>query len=77
MCDFTPWFTFALVGAVTLSQAQKDREWSVSYAEKVMRHLELRIFPWIGALAMDTIAPMEVARCLHRINERGDGAASA
>jgi integrase len=38
---------------------------------KVMRHLELHIFPWIGALAMDTIAPTEVVRCLHRIKERG------
>lgn len=38
------------------AQAQKDRECSASYAEKVMRYLELHIFPWLGARAMDTIA---------------------
>lgn len=63
--------TFELTARAWHAQAQKDREWSASYAEKVMRHLELHIFPWIGALAMDTIAPTEVVRCLHRIKERG------
>lgn len=63
--------TFELTARAWHAQAHKDREWSASYAEKVMRHLELHIFPWIGALAMDTIAPTEVVRCLHRIKERG------
>lgn len=63
--------TFELTARARHAQAHKDREWSASYAEKVMRHLELHIFPWIGALAMDTIAPTEVVRCLHRIKERG------
>ncbi|WP_370878423.1 hypothetical protein [Variovorax paradoxus] len=35
-----------------------------------MRHLELHIFPWIGALTMEAILPTEVVRCLHRIKER-------
>jgi integrase len=64
--------TFELTARAWHAQAQKDREWSASYAEKVMRHLELHIFPWLGALAMDTIAPTEVVRCLHRIKERGN-----
>lgn len=46
------------------AQAQKDREWSAGHAEKVMRHLELHVFPWIGALAMEAILPTEVVRCL-------------
>jgi hypothetical protein len=64
--------TFERIARVWHAQAQKDREWSASYAQKVMRHLELHVFPWIGALAMDTIAPTEVVRCLHRIKERGN-----
>lgn len=64
--------TFERMARVWHAQAQKDREWSAGYAEKVMRHLELHVFPWIGALAMDTIAPTEVVRCLHRIKERGN-----
>ena len=63
--------TFELTARAWHAQAKKDREWSEGYAEKVMRHLELHIFPWIGVLAMDTIAPTEVVRCLHRIKERG------
>lgn len=64
--------TFERISRVWHAQAQKDREWSAGYAEKVMRHLELHVFPWIGALAMETIAPTEVVRCLHRIKERGN-----
>ncbi|MDM0122176.1 tyrosine-type recombinase/integrase [Variovorax arabinosiphilus] len=64
--------TFERMARVWHAQAQKDREWSAGYAEKVMRHLELHVFPWIGALAMETIAPTEVVRCLHRIKERGN-----
>lgn len=64
--------TFELTARAWHAQAQKDREWSASYAEKVMRHLELHIFPWLGPQAMDTIAPTEVVRCLHRIKERGN-----
>jgi integrase len=64
--------TFELTARAWHAQAQKDRAWSASYAEKVMRHLELHIFPWIGALAIGAIAPTEVVRCLHRIKERGN-----
>jgi len=63
--------TFELTARAWHTQAQKDREWSASYAEKVMRHLELHIFPWIGGLAMESVAPTELVRCLHRIKERG------
>lgn len=63
--------TFELMARAWHAQAQKDREWSANYAEKVLRHLELHVFPWIGSLAMDAIAATEVVRCLHRIKERG------
>lgn len=64
--------TFELTARAWHAQAKKDRQWSGSYAEKVMRHLELHIFPWLGPLAMETIKPTELVRCLHRIKERGN-----
>jgi len=63
--------TFELMARAWLAQASKDRLWSANYAEKVMRHLELHIFPWIGAKPMEAIAPTELVRCLHRIKDRG------
>ena len=63
--------TFELTARAWHAQAWKDRQWSAGYAEKVMRHLELHVFPWIGALTMETIAPTELVRCLHRIKDRG------
>ncbi|MBA3594175.1 MAG: integrase arm-type DNA-binding domain-containing protein [Polaromonas sp.] len=64
--------TFELMARAWQAQAKKDRQWSDSYAEKVMRHLELHIFPWLGLLTMETIKPTELVRCLHRIKERGN-----
>lgn len=63
--------TFELTARAWIAQAHKDRQWSAGYAEKVTRHLELHIFPWIGSRAMDTVAPTELVRCLHRIKDRG------
>lgn len=40
--------TFELMASAWQAQAKKDRQWSDSYAEKVMRHLEPHIFPWLG-----------------------------
>lgn len=63
--------TFELTARAWHAQAQKDRQWSANYAGKVMRHLELHTFPWIGRLAIENVAPTELVRCLHRIKERG------
>jgi len=64
--------TFELLARAWHGQAKKDRQWSAGYAEKVIRHLELHIFPWIGHLPVEAIKPTEVVRCLHRIKERGN-----
>lgn len=72
--------TFELLARAWHAQAQKDRQWSVGYAEKVLRHLEIHVFPWIGRSAMPDILPTEAVRCLHRIKDPwhpGDGVASA
>jgi hypothetical protein len=63
--------TFELLACAWHAEAQKDRQWSVSYAEKIIRYLELHVFPWIGELSMEDIKPTEVVRCLHRIKVRG------
>ena len=63
--------TFELTARAWHAQAWKDRQWSAGYADKVMRHLELHVFPWIGARTMNTIAPTELVACLHRIKDRG------
>lgn len=64
--------TFELMARAWHAQARKDRQWSAGYAEKVIRHLELHVFPWIGGSMMEAIAPTELVRCLHRIKERGN-----
>ncbi|HYW55761.1 MAG TPA: integrase arm-type DNA-binding domain-containing protein [Polaromonas sp.] len=64
--------TFELMARAWHAQAHQDRQWSAGYAEKVMRHLELHIFPWLGTLIMEAIKPTELVRCLHRIKERGN-----
>ncbi|KPU96761.1 integrase [Variovorax paradoxus] len=64
--------TFELLARAWVASAKKDREWSNGYADKVIRHLEIHIFPWVGDRPIDTIAPTEIVRCLHRIKDRGN-----
>lgn len=63
--------TFELIARAWHARAQKDRQWSANYTGKVIRHLEVHVFPWLGPLSMDAILPTELVRCLHRIKERG------
>lgn len=63
--------TFELLARAWHAQAQKDRQWSSGYAQKVLRHLEVHVFPWLGGLPMPSILPTEAVRCLHRIKDRG------
>lgn len=64
--------TFELLARAWHASAKKDREWSEGYAEKVIRHLEIHVFPWVGDRPIDAIPPTEIVRCLHRIKERGN-----
>ncbi len=64
--------TFELVAREWHKASEKDRQWSANYAEKIIRYLELHVFPWMGRLAVEEIKPTEVVRCLHRIKERGN-----
>lgn len=49
----------------------KRAEWSDSYGSKLMRRLEVDVFPWIGALRLDSIAPPKILEVLRRIEARG------
>lgn len=40
--------TFERLSRTWHASAKKDREWSDGYAETVIRHLEIHVFPWIG-----------------------------
>jgi integrase len=45
--------------------------WAPSHSEKVMRRIELDLFPWIGARPIREITAPELLTCLRRIEERG------
>jgi len=62
--------TFEPVARAWLKSASKDREWSEGYKEKVTRHLEIHVLPWVGSKAMESIRPTEIVRCLHRVKDR-------
>ncbi|QBH19178.1 DUF4102 domain-containing protein [Alcaligenes faecalis] len=64
--------TFELLARAWHSSAKKDREWSEDYAQKVIRHLEIHIFPWVGQKPIEAILPTEIVQCLHRPKERGN-----
>jgi hypothetical protein len=63
--------TFELMARAWHAQAWKDRLWSADYADKVMRALEVHVFPWVGRHPLASVAPTEIVRCLHRIRDRG------
>lgn len=46
-------------------------DWSPSYGEKIMRRLEVDVFPWLGDKAIDTLTPPMVLDVLRRIEGRG------
>lgn len=64
--------TFELVAREWHKASERDRQWSAGYAEKIIRYLELHVFPWVGRFSVEEIKPTEVVRCLHRIKERGN-----
>ena len=64
--------TFELLARAWHASAQKDREWSEGYAQKVIRHLEIHIFPWVGHKPIEMIVPTEIVQCLHRPKDRGN-----
>ncbi len=46
-------------------------DWAVSYGDKIMRRLEVDVFPWIGRKATDSITPPQLLEVLRKIEGRG------
>ncbi|MBF0184361.1 MAG: tyrosine-type recombinase/integrase [Magnetococcales bacterium] len=46
-------------------------KWSDGHASKITRRLELDVFPWLGAKAVNEITAKDVLAVLRRIEERG------
>ncbi len=49
---------------------QKER-WSEGYAEKILRRLEMNVFPYIGNRPISQITPPELLECLRKVEKRG------
>jgi integrase len=45
--------------------------WATSHSEKVIRRLELDLFPWLGSRPIREVTPPELLDCLRRIEGRG------
>ncbi len=45
--------------------------WAPSHADKIIRRLELYIFPWLGGKPVRSITPPELLACLRRLEEKG------
>jgi integrase len=50
---------------------QRNSEWAPSYGQKIMRRLEVDVFPYIGRLPIGAIAPPQLLEVLKRIEQRG------
>lgn len=64
--------TFERLARAWHASAKVDRVWSEGYAQKVIRHLEVHVFPWVGHKPIENILPTEIVGCLHRPKDRGN-----
>lgn len=49
----------------------RREDWSPSYGEKIMRRLEVDVFPWLGSKPITAITPPMVLAVLRRVEGRG------
>jgi integrase len=49
----------------------RKEDWSASYGQKIMRRLEVDVFPWLGAKPITSITPPMVLAVLRRVEGRG------
>jgi integrase len=45
--------------------------WAAGYSSKVIRRLEICVFPWIGSIPISQIKAPELLSCLRRVESRG------
>ncbi len=48
-----------------------SKQWAASHADKIIRRLELYVFPWIGARPVKSITAPELLAVLRRVESRG------
>jgi integrase len=46
-------------------------QWAESHSSKVIRRLEVDLFPWLGARPIAEISAPDVLKCVHRVEGRG------
>ncbi|MFZ5635616.1 MAG: tyrosine-type recombinase/integrase [Pseudomonadota bacterium] len=51
--------------------AKQAPGWAPSHADKVLRRMELYLFPWIGSRPVGKITAPELLSCLRRVESRG------
>src|SRR6185312_11385871 len=45
--------------------------WADSHSSKVLRRLEMDVFPWLGSRPVVQVTPPELVTCLRRVEKRG------
>jgi integrase len=61
--------TFEVIGREWYTKAMSDK--AETTKEKLMRRLEVDVFPWIGARPIADIVPADLVRIIERIESRG------
>ena len=51
--------------------AKNKPTWAPSHSAKILRRLEVDVFPWIGLKPVNAIRPMDILAVLRRVEERG------
>jgi integrase len=51
--------------------AKHSPAWAPGHGDKIIRRLELNIFPWLGAKLIADIKPLELLGAVQRIEQRG------
>jgi integrase len=51
--------------------AKFSADWAASHSSKIIRRLEVDVFPWLGRMPIAGIEAMDVLKMLRRIEERG------
>jgi len=52
--------------------AKFSASWAPGHSDKLIRRLELYIFPWVGGLPIGKIEPPQILSCLRRIEAKGN-----
>ena len=49
----------------------KRSGWAAGYGDKIIRRLKADVFPWLGAVPVETITPMQVLDVVRKVEARG------